>query len=239
MDTCRELLRRPVLWVLVVGLVAIATPASAYWQDSRKVVHNSAYALEGGEKILGIFTPLGYGINDWITVYIHPILLMLVTPNFNLRMTVYNRKVAIAVQLGYTETFLDFKSRRYPGIVEPGLRLSIPAGKHIVVNLGTDYQLELFPGSGGPTVQHHVVLVAGLNAWFNRSNTLSLNGNFGYNVSSKSFDIPSGTLLYAHGWETFRLGVGVAFGRFLFQTSKDKFSKLYAYPIIDVWWRWF
>ncbi|MCA9522626.1 MAG: hypothetical protein KC609_16730 [Myxococcales bacterium] len=239
MEARRYLVRRPI-WVVALALSLWASSAWAYWPDSRKIVHNSAFALEGGEKILGIFTPLGYGINDWISVYIHPILLMLVTPNFNLRMTVYNRKVAIAVQLGYTESFLDFKSRRYPGIIEPGMRLSIPAGRYIVVNLGADYQLELFPGAGdGPTVQHHVVVVAGLNAWIDRSNTISLNGNFSYNVSAKAFDIPTGTLLYAHGWETFRLGVGVAFGRFLFQTSKDKFSKLYAYPVIDVWWRWF
>lgn len=243
-----EFVRRNLTIMILVASLLTAESVNAHWWNNKQIVHNTAHSLQKNEKLLGVFTPFGYGITDRISLFIHPILFLLVTPNINLRFNVYDtERLAIAVVFAYSESFLEFEQREFPGVVETGVRFSVTLGRHVVFTSGVDYRLDLFPRkenansiSYEKSVSHGVAAVLGFNFRINESHLISLSGNLTYDISKNKVRTPTGTLLYAYGWERLRLGVGIAAGTFIIQTNDEgKFVSWPVYPVLDLWGRWF
>lgn len=125
---------RPKSWILIISLL-IATAfggvpgwALAYWKQNQDVLHNSAHTLRQGDSIIGLFTPFQYGIADEFMVGLHPVLLLLLTPNLHIRARILPEPVTVTLAASYAQTFIEPQETEvgsaFPGTAEGGALVS-------------------------------------------------------------------------------------------------------------------
>jgi len=216
-----------VLFILCLGQAR----AMADFDGIHSIVMNSAATLQDKEVMIGIFAPLGYGVNDDISLFLHPILELLLTPNLYVRGRVLARKnVDISIQIGYMQSFLDPSRIDIPAVGHLLLLTTFYPGKNWSITVHGGYIFLLNPVDHG--------LQAGIDAnWlFTPSNmvTLSISEQWFYH---QRFQIPYGMLVFTHAFDTIRISAGLAFSRIPMQVGPSQVKILPVFPIIDVWWR--
>ena len=126
--------------LLFAGLL-MASQAHA-WDRPTELVHGTARVLEKGEMIIGILTPLGYGLHERVTIFTHPILDLLLTPNVWFRADLWsNDRWAVSLEVGYQQSFLGVagEGAEYPGYLQGGFAASF-AARLLQVTLATGYE---------------------------------------------------------------------------------------------------
>ena len=248
--------------LLVAGFV-LAPPARA-WDRPTELVHGTARVLEKGEMVVGILSPLGYGIHERVTIFTHPIIDLLLTPNAWLRVDIWSDETwAVAGELGYQQSFLSVTSlgtsasssstldenpalaggdaprvdapAEYPGYLQAGFVASF-AVRMLQVTLGAGYEGR-FSGKDDLS-EVFLYYRVGLDLLADERNLVMMRvlGDVGLNKGN-SFEIPTVSLLYAHEFGRLRLGAGVAAGSFPLKGLPDKFDVWPVYPWLDLWWR--
>lgn len=252
-------MRRVGVGIMVIVL-AWAKPTLA-WDHPREVIHGSARVLERGETVVGILSPLAYGLVERITIFTHPALLLLLTPNLWARFSILDDDSAVALETGYQQSLLILEygdtvddgtasgsADPMPGFFQAGVVFSQVLGSNVQLSAATGY-LVRFGGFTTNLNEHNSGLYYRLNghlligelnlilaevrgSWFNQETT----------------PYPTGTLIYARQLGRTRLGVGAAFGDFPisadFKSATDPRSgksgetvDLPVYPWVDLWWR--
>lgn len=245
-----------------------STPARAGWLSTDRVVMNTAYTLEEGELTIGLLSPLQYGVTEDVTIAIHPILALLLTPNVGARVRVWTEGVTVSVAASYSQTFLrevafeksadgdtgapyvrpgesESIASGFPGTVQAGVLVSIPAGDVVTLTPYGGYTLDFFTQVGGglTTVPstHGPTVGFGLNWLIGDEDLLSVQvQGVIWSVPDGAPEIPTGTVAWAHAWDELRLGIGVAAGRFPLRVGEGvagEVIEIPVYPYIDLWWR--
>lgn len=228
--------------VLVAGLTFGIPPAGA-WDRPTELVHGTARVLEKGEMIIGILTPLGFGLHERVTIFTHPILDLLLTPNAWLRVDIWSdERWAVAAETGYQQSFLSVAAQNvsgseaeYPGYLQAGFVASFGV-QMLQLTLATGYEGR-FSGKDDLSAVFLYYRV-GLDLLANERNLVMVRmvGDVGLNRGN-GFEIPTVTLLYAHEFGRLRLAAGVAAGSIPIKGMPEKFDVWPVYPLIDVWWR--
>jgi hypothetical protein len=229
--------------LMLLWLLLWLPPQARAWESTSELVMGTARCLERGAMMVGILTPLGYGITERVTVFTSPIVALLMTPNAQLRVGVWQSpQTAIAVELGYQQSFLSMQQgdKDYPGFVQVGLAWSRTLRRDLQATLGGGYESPF--GSAGEESENRVYYRAGLDFLINRSDLLMLrlHGALGFSP----FLPTSQTLMavYAHEFGRAHIGVGLAAGSFPISTSRDsqgaidKSTRLPVFPWLDFWW---
>jgi len=235
-------LRKLLIALVVVAWLGPGTQARA-WDTPAEIVHGTGRVLEKGEMVVGILSPLGYGLHERVTIFTHPILDLLLTPNAWLRVDLWsNERWAVALEAGYQQSFLSVAAEdltgvdaEYPGYLQAGFAASF-AVRMLQLTLATGYEGR-FSGKDDLS-QVYLYYRVGLDLLANERNLVMVRllGDIGLNKGN-SFEIPTVTLLYAHEFGRLRLGAGVAAGSIPIKGLPDKFDVWPVYPWIDVWWR--
>jgi hypothetical protein len=227
---------------LVFVACLIATPRADAWDRPTEVVQGTARVLEKGEMIIGILTPLGYGLGERVTIFTHPILDLLLTPNLWLRVDLWNdERWAIALEAGYQQSFLSVAAEdvegaaaEYPGYLQGGFATSLAAGI-FQITLATGYEGRFSGKDDLSDVFLYYRVGLDLLAGERSLVMVRVVGDMG--VSPFRLEIPAVTLLYAHEFGRLRLGAGVVAGSFPIKGLPDEFDEWPVYPWLDVWWR--
>jgi hypothetical protein len=249
---------------LAAGITALAllwaSPVQA-WDHPREIVHGSARVLEKRETIVGIVSPLGYGLVERVTIFTHPALLLLLTPNIWARISLLDDDSAVAFETGYQQSVLVLEygetaesdsdtgnTDPAPGYFQAGVVVSQVIGESVQLSAATGY-LVRFGGFTTNLDEHNSGLYYRLNGHllFNEANLIlaEVRGNW---FRGDSMHYPTGTLIYARQLGRTRLGIGAAFGEFPISTdftdatdprsgSSGDTVALPVYPWVDLWWR--
>ncbi len=249
---------------LALGLVACALlwagPAQA-WEHPREIIHGSARVLEKGETIVGIVSPLAYGLVERVSIFTHPALLLLLTPNLWARASLLDESSAIAVEAGYQQSLLVLEygdsdtsdensgdSDPMPGYFQAGVVFSQALGSNVQLSAATGYIVR-FGGFTTNLDEHNsgIYYRLGGHLLFNEVNLIlaEIRGNW---LRSDSTHYPTGTLIYARQLGRTRFGIGAAFGDFPIATdfsnatdprtgNSGETVALPVYPWVDLWWR--
>jgi hypothetical protein len=227
---------------LVAALLLLAIPARALaWDDVREVIHGSSRTLERGEMKVGIITPLAYGIHDRVTLFIHPALLLLLTPAVWLRVAALDKAAGLAFEMGYQQSWLKTDTSDRPGFLQAGIVYSQAIKKSGQLTLAVGYLAE-FGRAGIADQWLGLYWRVGANILIG-ANDMLLADIRGVALVGEGHRIPSGSLIYAHQFGRLRLGAGASFGRFPISSNfsgsaaDDESVPLYAYPWFDLWWR--
>ncbi len=94
--------------VFLVFALLWSAPALG-WESAREVIHGSARVLEKGETIIGVVSPLAYGVHERVTLFTHPALWLLLTPNLWFRLSLLRSTVGLALDAGYQQSFLGLQ----------------------------------------------------------------------------------------------------------------------------------
>ena len=193
--------------------------------------------------IIGILTPLGYGVHERVTVFTHPILDLLLTPNVWLRFDLWSDEAwAVALDAGYQQSFLSVAAGGettpdtvdYPGYLQAGVVGSF-AVQMLQITLATGYEGRI---SGRDDLSDVFLFYrVGLDLLADERNLVMMRlvGDIGLNQGS--FEIPTVKLLYCREFGRGRLGVGVAAGSFPVKGMPEGFDVWPFYPWLDYWWR--
>lgn len=245
--------------LLAAASVAAPAPALAGWLATDRVVTNTAYTLEEGELTIGLISPLQYGVTEDVTIAIHPILALLLTPNVGARVRVWSEGVTVSVAASYTQTFLRevaFEERAegdsaspyvrpgdaesiasgFPGTVQAGVLVSIPLGDALTLTPYGGYTLDFFTEISGELVTHpstHGPTVGlGLNWLIGDEDLLSVQvQGLIWSVPDRTAEIPTATVAWAHAWDELRLGIGVAAGRFPIRVGEGVAGEIVEIPV--------
>ena len=249
---------------LLLGVLALTLiwggPARA-WDHPREIVHGSARVLGKGETIVGIVSPLAYGLVERVTIFTHPALLLLLTPNLWARVNILDDSSAVALEAGYQQSLLVLEygettesetetgsTDPMPGYFQAGVVFSQALGRSVQLSAATGY-LVRFGGFTTDLNQHNSGVYYRLNGHllFNEVNLLlaEVRGDW-FNGDGSHY--PTGTLIYARQLGRTRLGIGAAFGEFPistdFKNATDPRSgqagdtvAIPVYPWVDLWWR--
>lgn len=250
-----------------LGLLATsAQPARAVWADGADLIYRSAHTLDEGEFEVGIFSPLQYGISDQIQISMHPILLLVLTPHASLRWRVLPEgALTLALDLTATWSFLneeDIYQRRsddsscsdcgFPGSTQLTTTLSWEINNQVTWSVGGGVGMDLLdiePLRG--LIELHTSLIWRIDT----ENLLMAHANI--NIHPWHREATSREqiqVMYAHAWGFIHLGVGLAFGDFVFVEAVGSLrdlpgasgaSVIYEgdqhalpiYPVVDVWIR--
>jgi hypothetical protein len=260
---------RGIIALLVAAALSFGAtrPAGAFWTRNDDVTVGTAHTLREGDFLIGIFTPLQVGITDAITLSLHPILELLLTPNATLRLNVLDTPVAVTVTLSYFQTFLasraDDEGGGFPGTAEAGVLVSWSATDSLILTGYAGYLMDFATiqsqevrvsapsGTGGVEFaerrtrstldtrmdDHGTAYGVGLDWRIDDENLLAFQYKGVVSSLQGRHETPTASLLYAHAWERTRFGVGVAAGRFPIRTGKGEILTLPVYPIVDLWFR--
>jgi len=240
-------MRRWVVLGCVVVWLLMPTHARAQFGDTRALTFGTAHTLEPGAFEIGVFSPLQYGAVDGVTVGTHPVLQLLLTPNVHVRVRLFGiAGLAVAFQAGYQQTFLRQGDTDFPGEVNASAVVtqsffsssSAAAGQtvggRLCLSATVGYGWAFFP------TDHRLRLGTAAHWLMSPADLLLLQVVGTYSGPSDTWERPSVLLMYARAWSTFRLGAGVAVGRFAFVAWEDvrlSVNGVGFYPVIDVWWR--
>ena len=237
------------------------------WADGTDLIYRSAHTLDEGEFEVGIFSPLQYGINDQIQISLHPILLLVLTPHASLRWRVL-REGALTLGLDLTATwsFLDKEDvyqRRivdiescdtcgFPGSTQLTATLSWEINERLTWSFGGGLGMDMLdvePLRGMLEVHSSII-------WrIDTENLLMAHANINvhpWHATATSREQIQ--VMYAHAWGFLHLGVGLAFGDFIFVEAVGSVRSLPGssganiiyegtqhalpvYPVLDMWIR--
>jgi len=236
-----------ILWLfLVTALVLPSGPLQA-WESAAEVVHGSSRVLEKGETMVGILSPLGYGVHERVTVFTHPALLLLLTPSLWARLAILEGSAGLALEGGYQQSWLYLITQEggtgsgkdemsAPGTAQLGLIWSQLLAPNIQLNVAGGYLAE-FGRADRADRFSGLYWRIGADFLFKEVNLLlaEVRGKF---LVGEDFAVPTGTILFARQLGRARLGFGACFGRFGPEQFPDVLDKpLFVYPWLDVWWR--
>ncbi len=255
-------------WLVILGVVGIVATASpgvdARWKSERDVVHNSAYMLDPGEFMIGVFTPIHYGVTESFSIALHPIFELLLTPNLSARYQFVSDPVALTLAGSYVQTFIrELDEGGFPGVVEGTLLASFSLGSGVVLTPSLGYFLGFATDEPDPSTEvlvtqdevvdfatrvetegiilerreHGVKLGMGMNWVVNSANLLLLQASVSLNSGPGSGMTPQGLAMWAFAWDRARLGLGVALGEFPIGAGTEDVLALPAYPVLDLWIR--
>ena len=229
--------RRAVLAAAVAGMLA-ESPARAHWQSPWQIVHGTANTLENGEWMVGVLTPVIYGISDDVTFITHPVMWVLLTPNGGLRWRMWhNDRVAVSAAFEFSRTFLEDAvdteqaDPRPLGHVHGSALVSVRVGKSVILTLDTGYQRDLEPADDAFVWSATVTWVMGT------SHLLMAQGGARYSGKRDDVDDPSAMLMYAYAFDNLRLGIGVMYGDFPIVRDTGMPIRIPVWPVLDAWWR--
>jgi hypothetical protein len=238
-------------WIALVWAVSVLLSTSAAaWEKASEVIHGTARVLDQGETIIGVVSPLGYGIHDQVTLFTHPALHLLLTPTIWLRASLYDGRTAVALEAGYQTSLVaieDAKGNgRFPGFAQLGVVASYLLRDSVQLSAAVGYVAEFGRLDLAGTVAG-IYYKASADFLFRQRYLIKgeLRGRVLGEVGAES---PVGTLILAREFGRMRIGVGAAFGRFVIATGDMSLDpetqkavqdtvRLPVYPWIDVWWR--
>jgi hypothetical protein len=222
----------------------------ARWTDSTQVLHSSAYTLREGGFLLGLLSPLQYGIVDRVTITTHPVLHLLLAPNVGLRIKVLDRYVALAVSGSWQQNLLYARNRRHPGGAHAAVTLSAPIGWRAVLSASAGYAPVLSLETGeSPSLdvdRHRVLFSFAVNLLATHNDLIILQAHGMIRLAPDEMARPVLVVMYGHAFGSIRLGGGVSLGRFAITykhdpSYEDSFRTNIAgwpiYPFVDLWWR--
>lgn len=233
-----------------MGLLPIDPPAArAEWRRTTDIDLNTAFTLEEGSLSVGLFAPLSVGVTESFQAAIHPLLLLLGQPSlaFRLRVTPID-DVTVALNLAGAWSFIERETRDgrtsyddseevgFPGTLQLTQTTTLRVGRSLLLSggagLAADFLgerpirglLELhFSAHFIPEARH--LLMAQLIGFVPFTEAVSLVR-------------PTAQLLYA--WSAsarVHLAIGVGFGEWTWESASGRQTRLNAFPILDVWFR--
>ncbi len=233
---------------LVVALMLLATSEAGAWESPSQIIHGTARVLEKGETVIGVLSPMAFGLHERVTAFLHPALYLFLTPNVWFRALALQGEPSIAVEAGYQQSFLAIQQSDsgedsdYPGMVQLGAVASMVLGTRWQVTMAMGYLAELSQGNRGSLGG----LYGRLGADFLIAPQHLLLAEFrGRYLFEDGFAIPTFTALYARQFGRMRIGAGLVVGQFTLSASSsgaegsgtaNDFS-LPVYPWVDAWWR--
>lgn len=249
----------------VVGLLVMnPSGADARWKNDRDVVHNTAHMLDPGEFMIGVFTPIHYGVSDSFSVGLHPIFELLLTPNISARYQIVSEPFALTLAGSYVQTFIrELDEGGFPGVVEGSLLASFSLGSGVILTPSLGYFVEFSTTEPEPDTdvlvaaddvvdfatrvetegivlerrEHGVTAGLGLNWIVNSGNLLIVQGSLSMSSATGDLTNAEALAMWAFAWDRARLGVGVALGNFPIRTGSEDVLSLPAYPVVDFWIR--
>ena len=237
----------PILLVMLLGAREVRA-----WGSASEVVHGSARILEKGETIIGVLSPLAFGLHEQVTIFLHPALYLFLTPNIWGRAAVLEGPLGVSVEAGYQQSFLvlsqattDGKAH-YPGFMQFGAVASMALSNSLQLNAAAGYVLELVTAGGRTGVSGAYgrlgadYLLAANHLLMGEVRTRYLNG--------EGFAVPTATVIYARQLGRMRVGGGLCFGQFELANGATRLPSgatdpvadtwsIPVYPWVDVWWR--
>ena len=217
-------------------LLALARPAAA-WTGPHEVVQSTAHTLESGEWMIGVFTPIAYGATDRVMVITHPILWVLLTPNGGVRWKAFDTEsTALSLAVDGARSFLgddgvDVSGAGALGTVGAGAVFTIDLSRNVMLTVNAGYQRDIQPDDDGATF-------GGGATWLmSPVNLLMLEGGARWSASANAVVAPTATLVYAHAWDSLRLGAGLAYGDFPIERDGKPAIRVPVWPVLDVWWQ--
>ena len=222
--------------------------ARAEWLRTSDLSFDTAFTVERGELEIGVFSPLRYGVSERVQFSTHPILILVGAVNMSLRwrMTPVQRvtlavNVAADVDLVSNENSLG---QRFQGAcADCGVPSRFQTTATASVRLGKSWLLSLGVGPAVDFIDFGYVRflaeVHGSLIWLVDSRNLVMLHSSGY----LSFDgpgrtgMPSTQLMYARACNNLNIGLGVALGSFGIARSSAERHEWFAYPVMDIWWR--
>lgn len=243
-------MRRTLLLVILLVGTTWSTSARC-WEKASEIVHGSARVLEKGETMIGVVSPLSYGVHDRVTVFTHPALHLLLTPNVWLRMALLPSDLGLSLDAGYQQSFLSLQDSsgggdRYPGFLQLGFTVSHLLRKNIQVNLASGYLLEFYSRDRADSVPG-LYWRASVDFLFN-SRTLLMVEVRGRVLKDVPDPPPSGSIILAREFGRMRFGFGATVGEVVIATGDMRLDEqsqewveetvtLPVYPWLDLWWR--
>jgi hypothetical protein len=226
---------------VITVVLLFAVPALARWDTPRSVVHSTAFTMEEGEFSIGVFSPIVYGANDTITISVHPILWLLLTPNGAVRWKAYEDSLlAVSLDLeGAREFGLEGAAPghdpRPAGNFSGGTSVTFDLGNGLLVTGQTGYRHHISPDEDHVTFGGAIAYVA------SSKHLILAQAGAMFSFNRKAVVNPTATLLYAHAWENMRAGVGLAYGNFPIVVDDNgdiDILEASVWPVLDLWWRY-
>ena len=225
-------------FVLAFAVLLSSATAQASWNGTNQLVHGTANTLEQGEIMIGVFTPLAYGVNDSMTLVTHPIMTLLLTPNAGFRWRFLDGKhVDLALSLEGVRSFgaeelEGIRDENEPlGHVSSGLTVTFDINNRLLLSMLTGYQRDMLPDA-------NLLTMGGSVHWLmSPVHLFTLQGSGRFNVTTNEWETPTVTLFYAHAWDTFRASVGLAYGKFSILREGNNPLEVPVWPVLDMWWR--
>ena len=231
-------------------IVAYPSTTHSDWRRTADVTYNTAFTLDQGVLEVGILTPLSIGITDEIQTALHPVLLLLGVPSLSLRWRVTRKRdVTVAINGSAAWSFVRKEDRDgipedggpsgpvgFPGTTQLTATMTFRAGDAWLLSAGSGPALD-FLGSNpirGMAEFHGAV------HWLVESDFLLMAQFIGYLDFSSNVSVrrPVAQLMMAYAVsDLVHLGLGVGFGKFIFETSATNRDTLAAFPIVDIWFR--
>ena len=245
---------RRLVVISLVSLVLVAPARGRAGERVSEVIHSNARVLEKGETIVGVITPLAFGILEKVTVFTHPALHLLLTPNFWGRVSVLDGRLGLALEGGYQQSFLSLQESgdgddaepRYPGLLQLGGVFSFSFNKHWQASLGLGYLAEFDTRGGGSTTTGWYYRAVG--QWLITRRNLVQVSVRGSKYGETPMDWPLFQAIFARQFGRMRLGGGLSVGEFVIDTGGTQVNEqtgnilpetrtLPVYPWLDAWWR--
>lgn len=195
---------------------------------------DTAFTLEKDELVVGIMTPLYYGLTRRLMVGSHPVMDLLLVPNASLKYNMFSSNTAaFSFSVYYSQSFLDSAHRDFPGSVASFPVFSVVPWRWLIVTAQAGYVLDMSP------TDHSVMYGGSITFLLSVRDVVLLSALHQYRVASGALDRPRGVMAFIHSFGRLHLELGVALGRFLIRTGNEPhaFKELPAYPLVDVWWR--
>jgi hypothetical protein len=224
--------------------------AAAEWRRSDAIDWSTAYTIDEGSLAVGVLSPLIVGVTDDLQVALHPILLLVGKPSVSLRMRLGEvGPVAFAMDVGGVWSFLrrvDIDGRQpaeggtektgFPGTVQATTSATVRLGRHWLVTAGLGAGADFLDG----TAARGLLEFHASAHWLPSSRHLVMAqlSTFIDPAANGALVRPSAQLLYAWAASSrVRLGLGIAFGRFVWDSGPGQSTTLVAFPIVDAWFR--
>jgi len=225
-------------------------PARAEWRRTADIDWGTAYTLDDGALSVGVLSPLTVGVTDEFQVSIHPILLLVGKPSLNLRYRVTPvGPVTVSVDMGGAWSFIrrvDLNGH------EPAVGSTAPTGFPGTLQLHTNVTVRLSPnwlatvGTGGAIDFLGGTARRGMAEFHASAHWLPGPRHLVMLQASTLVDLTNGgglirpTIQVLYAWAAssrVQLGVGLTVGRIIWETGPGQSANIYAFPIIDAWFR--
>lgn len=231
----------------LLALLFLAPSQALAWENPAQIVHGTSRLLEKGETVIGVLSPMAFGLHERVTVFLHPALYLFLTPNVWFRAGVLQGEPGVSLEAGYQQSFLAIQqsdggeSSDYPGMVQLGAVTSLSFSQRWQGTVALGYLAELSQGERGTV--NGVYGRIGADFLITPENLIMAEFKARY-LFPEGFAIPTFTAIYARQFGRMRLGAGLVVGQFSFSTAStgleaDSPSEvtLPVYPWLDAWWR--